>query len=77
MKNSHILTTSSRAIAMLGVNDTIESAEKKSEAATKDVSGPLVHRHDIGTLSLVQKRVAHIKSIEFGPPKQASRAGIE
>lgn len=68
MKNSHILTTPSRTIAVVGVNDTIETAEKMSEAATTHVTGPLVHRHDIGTLNLIRKRITHIKSLGFPPP---------
>ena len=64
MKNSHLLTTSSRAIAVVGISDTIEAAEKMSEAATKHVTGPLIHRHDIGTLNLIRKRIDHVKSLE-------------
>ena len=67
MKNSEILTTSSRAIAIVGVNDTIEAAENMSEAATAYVKGPLVHRQDIGTSDLIRKRIDHVKSLEFHP----------
>ncbi len=63
MKGSHIVTTASRTIAVVGVHDTIEAAEEISEASTKFVTGPLEHRHDIGTLSLIQKRLDHMKSL--------------
>jgi phosphoribosylamine--glycine ligase len=64
MKNSQLLTMSSRAIAVVGISDTIEAAEKMSEAATKHITGPLIHRHDIGTLNLIRKRIDHVKSLE-------------
>lgn len=64
MKDSQILTTASRAIAVVGVHETIQEAEKIAEAATTHITGPLAHRHDIGTSSLIRKRVDHVKSLE-------------
>jgi phosphoribosylamine--glycine ligase len=63
MKNSQILTTASRAIAVVGVDDNIEAAERIAEAATLHVKGPLEHRRDIGTTGLIRKRVDHVKSL--------------
>lgn len=56
-------TTNSRAIAVVGVNDTLEEAEAKAEEAAQYVSGPLWHRRDIGTHSLVQKRIEHMRRL--------------
>ena len=60
----HILTTSSRAIAVLGVGDTIEAAEKVAESSTRFVQGPLKHRKDIGTTRLITKRISHVKMLK-------------
>src|SRR3989344_8266581 len=40
---------SSRAVACLGIADSLESAERIAEEATKAVIGPVFHRADIGT----------------------------
>lgn len=56
-KESRMYTTNSRAIAVVGLNDSLDVAEEKAEEASKYVSGPLWHRKDIGTHTLVQKRV--------------------
>ena len=64
VKNSEILTGSSRTVAVLGVSETVEEAEKVAEAATQHVKGPLMHRSDIGTSRLIAKRIQHVKSLE-------------
>ncbi len=65
-KERKIYTTNSRAIAVVGINDSLDNAEEKAEDATHYVSGPLWHRRDIGTNSLVQKRVDHVRRLR-GP----------
>ncbi|MBI3035814.1 phosphoribosylamine--glycine ligase [Candidatus Woesearchaeota archaeon] len=62
-KEDGIYTTSSRAIACLGISDNLEKAEKIAEEATKSISGKLFHRKDIGTNELIEKRVRHMKNI--------------
>ena len=62
-KNDSIYTTSSRAIACLGIADDLEKAEKISEWAAKSVKGKLFHRKDIGTKKLIEKRIEHMKGI--------------
>jgi len=59
----HILTTSSRAVAILGVGDTIEAAEEIAESSAQFVKGPLRHRRDVGTANLLAKRVNHIRML--------------
>jgi phosphoribosylamine--glycine ligase len=75
MKNSQILTTASRAIAVVGVDDNIEAAERIAEAATAHVTGPLAHRRDIGTTELIQKRIDHVKSLEIRLTKVTHQGG--
>ncbi len=60
-----IITTSSRAIAIVGIADTIEQAEEIAEKATTYVKGPLFHRKDVGTKALIQKRIDHLKELNI------------
>ena len=62
-----ILTTSSRTVAVLGIDDTIESAEKIAESCTQFVKGPLRHRKDIGTAGLLAKRMDHARVLSRAP----------
>lgn len=59
-RNGTIYTTSSRAVATVGIADTIYAAERKAEAAILQIKGRLEHRQDIGTQSLIQRRVEHM-----------------
>lgn len=55
--------STSRAIGVVGLADTIEEAEKIAESAIGAVKGPVSHRPDIGTKPLLEKRVRHMKKI--------------
>ena len=48
MIDGKILTTKSRTLAVLGISETVEEAEKAAEKATNCATGPLRHRSDIG-----------------------------
>jgi phosphoribosylamine---glycine ligase len=54
----------SRAIAFVGIADTLDEAEQIAEQAASSVKGKVRHRRDIGTAALVQKRVRHMDSIK-------------
>ena len=58
-----IVTTTSRALAVLGVADTIESAEQQAEHALAYITGDVFARHDIGKKELVQSRIEHMRHI--------------
>ncbi len=58
-----IFTTTSRAMGVLGVADSLEDAEKIAEAGVNCIEGCLFHRKDVGTLKLLQKRIDNMKSI--------------
>ena len=49
--------TGSRAIAVIGVADTIARAEAIAETEINHIKGPLFHREDIGTTELIEKRI--------------------
>ncbi len=53
----------SRAIAFVGIGDTLEEAERLAESAASAVQGPVFYRKDIGTHALIQKRVDMMKEI--------------
>ena len=62
-ENGRIYTTGSRAIAVVGIDVSIPKAEKKAQDALDNIIGDLHSRRDIGTMSLVQKRIDHMNEI--------------
>lgn len=62
-KKDGLYTTDSRAIACLGIADTLEKAERIAESATKSIKGKLFHREDIGRRELIEKRIRHMKEV--------------
>ncbi len=62
-ENGRILTSSSRAIAVLGVGNSISEAEEIAENSMKFINGDLFHRRDIGTKELIEKRIRHMKEL--------------
>ncbi len=58
-----LIMSSSRAIGLVGIADTIEEAEKAVQASCSAVSGPVFYRSDIGTQELIQQRVAMMQSL--------------
>lgn len=62
-KEDGIYTSSSRAVAFVGIADTLHEAEKIAEDACKNVKGPVFHRRDVGTDALIQKRVLQIRQL--------------
>jgi phosphoribosylamine--glycine ligase len=67
-----LTTTSSRALAVVGVADRLAEAEQAAEAALRAVEGEYDVRHDIGTAALVARRVERMKGLRV---KKARRAG--
>lgn len=63
-KEGQIYTTTSRSLALVGVEDSLEEAEKVCERGLNHVSGEAVYiRHDIGKAHVVQKRLDHMAEI--------------
>jgi phosphoribosylamine---glycine ligase len=58
-----LYTSTSRAIAILGMADTIEEAEQIAEKGTAAISGDLFHRTDIGTQGVIQRRTQHMRDL--------------
>jgi len=62
-KEDGLYLSSSRAIGIVGIANTLEEARKIAEEGVKAVSGPVDYRTDIGTDALIQKRIEHMKKI--------------
>lgn len=59
-EGDNIFTTTSRAMGILGISDTLEKAERIAEAGVGCIKGQLFHRKDVGTRKLLQKRIDHM-----------------
>lgn len=53
----------SRALAFVGMGETIAEAEQAAQAAIEHVKGPVFFRRDIGTSPLIQKRIDHMREL--------------
>jgi len=62
-KEDGLYLSSSRAIGIVGIADTLEEARKITEEGVKAVKGPVAYREDIGTQALIQKRIDHMRKI--------------
>lgn len=57
-------TSTSRAVGVVGIDDSIEKAEQACERALQHVRGDAIYvRHDIGTAALVRRRVEHMAQL--------------
>ncbi|MHB8530022.1 MAG: phosphoribosylamine--glycine ligase [Caulobacteraceae bacterium] len=55
--------TGSRAMAFVGIGDSLAQAEERAEAGAAAVTGPVFHRSDIGGAELVARRVEHMRQL--------------
>ncbi len=62
--NDYITTTTSRSLAVVGISDSLNSAEEICEKALEHVKGDHIFiRHDIGKPDLIQKRIDHMNKL--------------
>ena len=62
-KDDRILTTTSRALAVVGISDSIAKAEAACEAGLRHVKGDVYVRHDIGTAMSIERKIERMKSL--------------
>ncbi|MCK4327148.1 MAG: phosphoribosylamine--glycine ligase [Candidatus Diapherotrites archaeon] len=62
-KKDGIHMSSSRALAFVGIGDTIEEAEAVAAKDLSLVKGRVQYRKDIGTPELIQKRIRHMNEL--------------
>ena len=59
-----VKTTSSRSLAVVGISDSLDNAEKICEDALENIKGDHIFiRHDIGTEKLIKRRVEHMERL--------------
>ncbi|MCK9592397.1 MAG: phosphoribosylamine--glycine ligase [Methanoregula sp.] len=58
-----LFTLSSRALAFVGIGPTLEEAERITEQAASSVKGRVRYRRDIGTMALLERRIAHMREL--------------
>ena len=63
IKNGSLVEAGSRTVAVVGIADSIVEAEAIAEKEVSSVSGPLFHRSDIGTETVIQERIDHMNSL--------------
>jgi len=62
--NTHVKTTSSRSLAVVGIASDLSEAELQCEKALSYIKGDHIFiRHDIGTSELIEKRVTHMNKL--------------
>lgn len=62
-KHGIVYTTGSRALAVLGMAETIRDAERKAQAGLSGLKGKLFSRPDIGSDQLILKRIHHMDEL--------------
>lgn len=58
-----IFTTTSRALAVVGIADSLAKAEAASEAGLRHVKGEYYVRHDIGTAKAIQRKAEWMRKL--------------
>jgi len=58
-----IYTTTSRSLAIVGIAERINDAEKIAESEIRKVKGDIFYRKDIGTDILIKKKIEHINKL--------------
>ncbi len=62
-RNDGLYLSSSRAIGIVGIADTLDEARRIAQNGVRAVQGPVAYREDIGTDALIQKRIDHMRKI--------------
>lgn len=62
-KEDGLYLSSSRAIGIVGIADTLEEASNITAEGVKAIKGQVAYREDIGTDTLIQKRIDHMNKI--------------
>ena len=63
-RDGRLFTLTSRTLAFVGKADTLAGAEHIAEQAASAVKGNVHHRRDIGTQTLLNRRIAHMKELQ-------------
>jgi len=61
-----VATTTSRALAVVGIHHSLEKAEQQAEEALRFVKGNAYVRHDIGTTAAIRRKVDRMSKLRNG-----------
>jgi phosphoribosylamine--glycine ligase len=62
-ENGKLVATGSRTVAVVASAATIPEAEVACSEVIREIPGPFFYRKDIGTQSLIEKRIAHMRAL--------------
>jgi phosphoribosylamine--glycine ligase len=62
-KDGKIYTTSSRSAAVVGIADSIKDAERMAQEGVENIIGDLHYRSDIGTATMITKKINRMKQL--------------
>jgi phosphoribosylamine--glycine ligase len=62
-RDGRVVTTTSRALAVVGIAHALEKAEAQAEDALRHVKGNAYVRHDIGTAAAIRRKVERMKRL--------------
>jgi phosphoribosylamine---glycine ligase len=65
VRQGKLIATGSRTVAVVGIGETLSEAEAVCEQAVRQIPGRFFHRTDIGTDSVIARRVDHMKRLRF------------
>jgi phosphoribosylamine-glycine ligase len=65
VQHGKLVATGSRTVAVVGIGDSLGEAEAVCEEVVREIPGPFFHRTDIGTSSVIARRVDHMKRLRF------------
>ena len=65
VQDGQLVATGSRAVAVVGVGETLGEAEAVCEQIVREIPGPFFHRTDIGTDAVIAHRVDHMKRLRI------------
>lgn len=71
-----LVETGSRTVAVVGIADSIQEAEKQAEIQITNIKGPLFHREDIGTCNLIQKKIDMMKDLRISKQDKNNKIKI-
>ncbi len=63
-RDDGLFTTTSRSLAVVGIDDDLSGAERKAEKALAHVKGNVFMRHDIGTDAAIQRKIERMRSLK-------------
>ncbi len=63
LRQNELISTGSRTVGLVATAPTIDEAEALCESVAAQIPGPFFHRTDIGTYSLIARRVEHMRIV--------------